>query len=82
MLVIERYRPMTSTPLGKQEIDRNMRAVAHAIAQQELEGLKVSEATIEDMQRAARGEIRSADVIRNIHARLKHAQILRRRPLY
>lgn len=32
---------MTSTPLSKQEIARNMRAVAHAIAQQELEGLKV-----------------------------------------
>ena len=69
---------MTSTPLTKQEIDRNMRAVAHAIAQQELEGLKVSEATIEDMQRAAQGELRPDDVIRNIHARVKHAQILRR----
>ena len=68
---------MTSTPLRKLEIDRNMRAVAHAIAQQELEGLKVSEATIEDMQRAAQGEIRSDDVIHNIHARLKHAQIRR-----
>jgi hypothetical protein len=68
---------MTSTPLTKQEIERNMRAVAHAIAQQELEGLKVSEATIEDMHRAAQGKIRSDDVIRNIHARLNHAQILR-----
>ncbi len=60
---------MTITPLTKQEIERNMRAVAHAIAQQELEGLKVSEATIEDMHRAALGEIRSDDVIRDIHAR-------------
>jgi hypothetical protein len=78
MLLIEVLGgPMTSTPLSKQEIARNMRAVAHAIAQQELEGLKVSEATIEDMQRVAQGEIRSDDVIRNIHARLKHAQILR-----
>ena len=68
---------MTSTPLTKQEIERNMRAVAHAIAQQELEGLKVSEATIEDMHRAAQGKIRADDVIRNIHARLNHAQILR-----
>lgn len=64
--------------LVEQEIQRNMRDVAHAIAQQELEGLKVSEATIEDMRRAAAGELRAADVIRNIHARLKHAQILRR----
>ena len=55
-----------------------MRAVAHAVAQQELEGLKVSDATVEDMQRAARGEISSDDVVRNIHARLKNAQIFRR----
>lgn len=68
---------MTNTSLRQKEIERNMRAVAHAIAQQELEGLKVSDATIEDMQRAAQGEIRSEDVIHNIHARLRHAQILR-----
>jgi Antitoxin VbhA len=68
---------MTPTSLSQKEIERNMRSVAHAIAQQELEGLKVSDATIEDMQRAAQGEIRADDVIRNIHARLKHAQILR-----
>ncbi len=64
--------------LTEQEIERNRRDVAHAIAQQELEGLKVSKATVEDMQRAARGEIDADEVIRNIHARLKHAQILRR----
>jgi hypothetical protein len=79
MLLIEDNpgAPMTSTPLTKQQIERNMRDVAHAIAQQELEGLKVSDATIEDMHRAAQGEIRSDDVIRNIHARLNHAKILR-----
>ena len=64
--------------LTDQEIERNMRDVAHAIAQQELEGLKVSAATVEDMQRAARGELEPEDVVRNIHARLKHAQILQR----
>jgi hypothetical protein len=65
--------------LTEQEIQRNMRDVAHAIAQQELEGLKVSEATVEDMRRAARGEIPSDKVIHNIHARLnQHVQILRR----
>ena len=68
---------MMSTPLTKKEIARNLRAVAHAIAQQELEGLKVSEAAMEDMRRAAQGAIRSDDVIRNIHSRLKDAQILR-----
>lgn len=65
------------TTLSEQEIQRNMRDVAHAVAQQELEGLKVSKATVEDMRRAARGEIEPEDVISNIHARLKHAQILR-----
>ncbi len=63
--------------LTQQEVARNMRAVAHAIAQQELEGLKVSQATVEDMERAARGEIRSEDVIRNIYARFKHVPIFR-----
>ena len=66
------------TTLTEQEIQCNMRDVAHAIAQQELEGLTVSKATVEDMQRAARGEIEPDEVIRNIHARLKHAQVLRR----
>jgi Antitoxin VbhA len=68
---------MATAPLSKEEIERNMRDVAHAIAQQELEGLHVSDATIEDMKSAARGEIRSDDVIRNIHARVKNAQVLR-----
>lgn len=68
----------TTTALTEQQIQSNMRDVAHAIAQQELEGLKVSEATAEDMRRAARGEIPADEVIRNIHARLKHGEILRR----
>jgi len=63
---------------SEEEIERNMRDVADAIAQQELEGLKVSPATVEDMQRAARGELEPDDVIHNIHARLNHAQILQR----
>ena len=75
-------RIMTTPPLSKDEIERNMRDVAHAIAQQELEGLHVSEATIEDMKRAAQNEIRSDDVIRNIHARVKNGQVLRQRPLH
>jgi hypothetical protein len=48
---------------------RQARALRHAIAQQELEGLKVSSAAIEEMQRAAVGEISEEDVIRNIRAR-------------
>jgi DNA-binding CsgD family transcriptional regulator len=69
------------TKLTEREIELNMRAVEHAIAQQELEGLKVSEQTVEDMRRAARGEIDSDDVIANIYARFQDVPILRGRPL-
>jgi hypothetical protein len=63
--------------LTEQEIQHNMRAVLHAIAQQELEGLTVSAATVADLQRAARGEIDTDEVIRNIHSRIPNAPILR-----
>ena len=65
------------TTLTEQEVQRNLRAVAHAIAQQELEGLKVSEATVEDMRRASLGEIGSDEVIRNIYRRFQNVPILR-----
>jgi hypothetical protein len=66
-----------TTTLTEQQVQRNMRAVAHAIAQQELEGLKVSKATVEDMRRAARGEIETDEVIRNIYRRFKNVPIFR-----
>ena len=53
------------------------RAVAHAVAQQELEGLKVPESTVADLRRAALGEIGTDEVIRNIYARFSHVLILR-----
>ena len=55
-----------------------MRAVAHAIAQQELEGLKVTAATAADLRRAARGEIDTDEVIRNIYRRGQNVSLLRR----
>jgi hypothetical protein len=58
------------TILTEQEVARNMRAVAHAIAQQELEGLKVVESTVDDLRRAAQGEIDTDEVRRNIVRRL------------
>jgi hypothetical protein len=67
---------MTTTLTG-QQVQRNMRAVAHAIAQQELEGLKVSQATVDDMRRAARGEIEPDEVVRNIYRRFKNVPIFR-----
>jgi hypothetical protein len=63
------------TRLTKQEIEHNMRAVAHAIAQQELEGLKVPLSTVDDLRRAARGEIDTDEVIRNIYRRFNHVPI-------
>jgi hypothetical protein len=65
------------TTLTEQEVQRNTRAVAHAIAQQELEGLQVPESTVADLRRAARGEIRTDEVIRNIHRRLQNVPIFR-----
>jgi hypothetical protein len=64
--------------LKKQNIHRNMRDVAHAIAQQELEGLKVPETTVADLERVARGEIGTDEVIQNIKRRIANDQILRR----
>jgi hypothetical protein len=63
------------TTLTEQEIQRNLRAVAHAIAQQEIEGLKVPESTVEDLRRAARGEIDTDEVIRNIYRQFNHVPI-------
>jgi hypothetical protein len=64
--------------LTEQEVDRNMRAVAHAIAQQELEGLKVPESTVVDLRRVARGEIDTDEVRRDIYRRLQNVAISRR----
>jgi Antitoxin VbhA len=69
-------RTTTAAPT-QGEIRRNMRAVAHAIAQQELEGLKVPEATVGDLQRAARGEIDTEEVIRNIYRPFQDVPIFR-----
>jgi hypothetical protein len=64
--------------LTEQQVARNMRAVAHAIAQQELEGLKVPVSTIDDLHRAARGEIDTDEVRRNIYRWVQDAAISRR----
>lgn len=66
------------TALTERDIQRNMRAVAHAIGQQELEGLKVTASTVADLHRAARGEIDTDEVIRNIYRRVQHVSLLHR----
>ncbi len=65
------------TTFTEPEIRRNMRSVAHAIAQQELEGLKVPASTVADLHRAARGEIDTDEVIRNIYRRFQNVSLLR-----
>jgi len=62
--------------LTEQEIQRNTQAVAHAVGQQELEGLKVPASTVADLLRVARGEIDTNEVIRNIYRRLQNVPLL------
>jgi len=76
--VFSEKEPSAMTTLTEQEVQHNMRAVAHAIGQQELEGLKVPESTVADLCRAARGEIDTDEVIRNIYRRCQNASLLRR----
>jgi hypothetical protein len=64
-------------PLTERDVHRNMRSVAHAIAQQELEGLKVPASTVADLHRAARSEIDTDEVIRNIYRRFQNVSLLR-----
>lgn len=62
--------------LSEQEMRWNQRAVRHALAQQALEGLTVPPATVNDLERVARGEITTTDALRNVRARLANDQIL------
>lgn len=69
---------LTQKPiLTEKVISSHRRAMDHAIAQQTLEGLAVSRETINDLERAVRGEITTADAIRNVHTRLDNAKILK-----
>ncbi len=61
--------------LTEAEIERNLRAVTHAIAQQELEGLRVPAETVEDMRRIARGEMSNDDLIRKLYSRFPNVPI-------
>ncbi|KJU87189.1 hypothetical protein MBAV_000618 [Candidatus Magnetobacterium bavaricum] len=59
------------------EFQRNTLAVDYAIAQQQLEGLIVPPETVADLERMARGEITTANVISNLYDRYAHVQIFR-----
>ena len=58
-----------------QDLAWNMRAVAHAVAQQELEGLTVPAATRNDLSRVARSEISVTEAIRNVYARFGNVPV-------
>lgn len=65
----------------EQQVHHNLNAVANAIAQQTLEGLKVPQDVVEDMKRAARGEIKIEEGIRNTVSRFTHGKVRWERPL-
>jgi len=65
--------------LTEAEIERNLRAVTHAIAQQALEGLTVPAETVEDMRKIARGDMSNDDLIRKLYSRFPHVPIFQPR---
>lgn len=60
---------------NEQEIRLNLKAVENAVTQQRFEGLEVLPEMIEDMKRAARGEIDIADGIRNTYEKFAHGEV-------
>jgi hypothetical protein len=65
--------------LTEAEIERNLRAVTHAIAQQALEGLTVPPETVEDMRKIARGDMSNNDLIRKLYSRFPNVPIFQPR---
>ena len=65
--------------LTETDIQRNLYAVDDAVAQQELEGLKVPAETVEDMRKIARGEMSSDDLIRKLYSRFPNVPIFKPR---
>ena len=66
---------------NEQQIRRNLKAVENAVAQQQLEGLEVPSDVIENMKRAARGEIAIEDGIQRTYEKFAHGEIRGPRPL-
>jgi hypothetical protein len=65
----------------EQKISQNLKAVENAVAQQRLEGLEVPPEIVEEMNRAARGEIEIEEGIRNTVRRFTHGKVRGPRPL-
>ncbi len=67
--------------IREQQISHNLKAVANAVAQQTLEGLEVPPDVVEEMRRAARGEIKIEEGIRNTIRRFTHVKVRGERSL-
>lgn len=65
--------------LGRQEIKNNQRAFQNALAQQYIEGLRVPQSVVEDMQRAMLGEITSEQGIHKIYQEFPNVEIFQPR---
>ena len=65
----------------EQTISWNLDAVENGVAQQRLEGLEVPQDVVEEMKRAARGEIDIEEGIRNVIRRFTNAKVRGPRPL-
>jgi len=61
--------------LSEREIALNQRAFENAIAQQELEGLTVSQSVKDDLQRVVRGEMTTTQAIKNIYSQFPDVEI-------
>jgi hypothetical protein len=59
----------------EQKISQNLKAVENAVARQRLEGLEVPSYVVEEMNRAARGEIEIEEGIRNTVRRFTHGKV-------
>lgn len=65
----------------EQRVSQRLEAVENAVAQQRLEGLEVPQDVIEEMKRAARGEIEIEEGIRNTLRKYTHVKIRGERTL-
>ncbi|MGD9506604.1 MAG: antitoxin [Syntrophobacteraceae bacterium] len=66
----------------EQRIDQRLNAVENAVAQQRLEGLEVPPDVVEEMKRAARGEIEIEEGIRNTLRKYTHGKVRGEGPLH
>lgn len=66
---------------SEEKIILELRAVENAIAQQRIEGLKVPPDVVEDMKRAARGEISIEEGLSRTFWKFAHGEVRGDRPL-